>query len=325
MTDALEPLRVSVVDIGTNSTRLLVAEIDADGAVTELARRSKVTRLGQGLEATRALAGEAMARVEAALEDYRAAIDEHDARGHNVAVLTSAVRDARNGEEFAARVRERFGLDARTLAGGEEARLSFLGATSERDGAQDGDAVVVIDVGGGSTEFVVGHGKDVDFFTSTQVGVVRHTERHITSDPPEPEQLEQLAADARATFEAQVPAAVRRRPAKAVAVAGTATSAAAIDLDLDPYDPEKVHGHRVTVDVLGAELERLAAMTNAARRKVHGLHPDRAPTIVAGVVILREALRAFALPEFEASEHDILRGAALDLWARATGRADAAT
>jgi len=305
------PMRVSIIDIGTNSTRLLVAEVDADGALTELDRRSTVTRLGQGLEATHALADEAMGRVFATLEQYRAAIDAHDAGEHNVAVLTSAVRDATNGEEFSAAVRERFGLDAHTIPGEEEARLSFLGATSERG---TDDAVVVIDIGGGSTEFIVGHGRDVDFFKSTQVGVVRHTERHLTTDPPERSELDALARDVRATFEAQLPQDVRRRPRHAVAVAGTATSVAAIDQDLDPYDPAKVHGHHVTSATLEAQLERLAAMTNAARRKVHGLHPDRAPTIVAGVVVLGEALRAFGLDEFEASEHDILRGTALDLW-----------
>jgi exopolyphosphatase / guanosine-5'-triphosphate,3'-diphosphate pyrophosphatase len=311
MSPAGSPMRVSVVDIGTNSTRLLIAEIDGEGAVTELDRRSIVTRLGQGLETAGALADEPIARVFAALEQYRSAIDEHDAGETNVAVLTSAVRDARNGEEFTTQVRERFGLDARTIPGEEEARLSFLGATSEREGDGD-DAVVVIDIGGGSTEFIVGHGREVDFFKSTQVGVVRHTERHVTSDPPERSELEALAADAQATFERELPEEVRRAPRHAVAVAGTATSVAAIDLDLDPYDPDKVHGHRVTLRDLDAQLERLAAMTNAARRKVHGLHPDRAPTIVAGVVVLREALRAFGLDEFEASEHDILRGAALE-------------
>jgi len=311
-------VRVSVVDVGTNSTRLLVAEVDAQGAVTELDRRTTVTRLGQGVDTTHELAPEAVARVFATLGQYRAAIDEHGAGRHTVAVLTSAVRDARNGDDFAERVRERFGLDARTIAGEEEARLSFLGATRDRATGDGSGPVVVIDVGGGSTEFIVGEGGgDVRFFRSTQVGVVRHTERHLMTDPPARSELEALAADARRSYLAALPEDVRREPVHAVAVAGTATSVAAIDQDLEPYDPARVHGHRVGVATLQAQLDRLAAMPNAARRKVRGLHPDRAPTIVAGVVLLLEALGAFGLEEFEASEHDILRGAALDLWARA--------
>jgi exopolyphosphatase/guanosine-5'-triphosphate,3'-diphosphate pyrophosphatase len=306
-------MRVAVVDIGTNSTRLLVADVAEDGALTELERRSTVTRLGQGVDATGRLADEAMERVFATLDGYRRAIDAHGA-GPNIAVLTSAVRDAANGPEFTQRVRERYDLDAHTIPGEQEARLTFMGATSERDDqAGDGDPLVVIDVGGGSTEFIVGSGPDVVFHVSTQAGVVRQSERHIASDPPRPEELEELAADARQIIAAGVPAAVREGVTHAIAVAGTATSLGAIDLELDPYDPERVHGHRVSIERAEELLHRLAAMTDDERRHVTGLHPDRAPTIVAGAVLLIEALRAFELGAFEVSEHDILRGAALQL------------
>jgi exopolyphosphatase/guanosine-5'-triphosphate,3'-diphosphate pyrophosphatase len=311
-------MRVAVVDIGTNSTRLLVADVDDQGHVDELERRSIVTRLGQGVDATGSLADEAMQRVFDTLDQYRALIDGHEAGEHTIAVLTSAVRDASNGEEFTTAVRERFGLDARGIPGAEEARLSFLGATSERGADDDGGPIVVIDIGGGSTEFIVGRGREVGFFHSTQVGVVRFSERHLTTDPPDPRELEGLAHDAREVFERELPTEVREDVADAIAVAGTATSVAAIDLDLEPYDPERVHGHRVSRARLEAIRDRLAAMTNADRRKVRGLDPARAPTIVAGTVVLLEALRAFGLDEFEASEHDILRGAALDHWSRAT-------
>jgi exopolyphosphatase/guanosine-5'-triphosphate,3'-diphosphate pyrophosphatase len=311
-------MRVAVLDIGSNSTRLLVADVGEQGAVAELERRSTVTRLGQGVEASGVLAPEAMERVFAALDEYRGLIDAHDAGAHTVAVLTSAVRDAANGDDFTAAVRERFGLDAHAIPGAEEARLSFMGATSERPPDAGGGAIVVIDIGGGSTELIVGSGGSVSFFVSTQVGVVRHSERHLTTDPPQAGEIEALAADARAVFEREVPEDVRASVAQAVAVAGTATSVAAIDQDLEPYDPARVHGHHVRRERLDAMLARLAAMTNADRRKVKGLHPDRAPTIVAGLVILREALGAFGLDELEASEHDILRGAALDAWAAAT-------
>jgi exopolyphosphatase/guanosine-5'-triphosphate,3'-diphosphate pyrophosphatase len=176
---------------------------------------------------------------------------------------------------------------------------------------------VVIDIGGGSTEFIVGHGHDVTFHTSVQAGVVRHSERHIASDPPAPEEMEALAQDVRATIDAAVPQDVRASAQEAIAVAGTATSLAAIAQALEPYDPEKVHGYRLTLSECKALLDRLAALTEDERREVAGLHPDRAPTIVAGVIVLLEALRAFGLESVEVSEHDILRGAAL----RAAGSA----
>jgi exopolyphosphatase/guanosine-5'-triphosphate,3'-diphosphate pyrophosphatase len=303
-------MRVAVVDIGTNSTRLLIAEV-VDGRVTaELERQSRVTRLGQGVDTTGALADEPMARVFAVLDDYRRRIDEHGA-DTTFAVLTSAVRDASNGAAFTETVRERYGLDAHTVPGEQEAALTFLGATSERSASGDHGEIVVIDIGGGSTEMVVGHGREVDFFVSLQAGVVRQTERHLHSDPPAAAELDELAAEVAQIIDREVPREVRERVTGAVAVAGTATSAAAIDLELDPYDPDRVHGHVLTMADLERELEHLAGLTEAERRKVKGLHPDRAPTIVAGVVMLRECLRAYRLDHVEVSEHDLLRGAAL--------------
>ena len=307
---------VAVVDIGTNSTRLLIAEV-VDGRVTaELARESRVTRLGQGVDASGALAGEAMQRVFAVLADYRRQIDELRA-DRTVAVLTSAVRDASNGAAFTDAVRGRYGLDARTIPGSEEAQLTFLGATSERDG--DAAEIAVIDIGGGSTEVVAGRGGDVSFFVSMQAGVVRQTERHLRRDPPQEHELAKLRAEVAATIAGEVPEDVRTRVGAAVAVAGTATSAGAIDLGLEPYDPAKVHGHVLTTAKLDEQLARLAAMPNDERRRVPGLHPDRAPTIVAGVALLLEVLAAFELDEVEVSEHDILRGAALRLAATPPG------
>jgi exopolyphosphatase / guanosine-5'-triphosphate,3'-diphosphate pyrophosphatase len=300
--------RVAVVDIGTNSTRLLVAEVDGR-VLRELERESIVTRLGEGLEATGRLGDEPQARVFAALDRYAAAMEAHGAQVRT-AVLTSAVRDAANGAAFAAAVRSRYGLEDRTLSGDEEAGLSFLGATAARDPA-DPLPLLVIDIGGGSTELVVGTGKAVEFHTSTQVGVVRHTERHLRSDPPAGSELDALAADARATFEAAAPADVRERAGGAVAVGGTATSCAAIDLALDPYDSAAVEGHVLPRETLEAMLARLAGMPLAERRGVTGLDPARAPTIVAGVIVLLEVLRAFDLDRVEVSERDILWGVAL--------------
>ncbi len=304
-------MRIAVVDIGTNSTRLLVADVDAaSGHLTELDRRSTVTRLGVGVERTGRLSDEGMARVFAALDDYAAAIDELGAE-QRIAVLTSATRDAENGAQFTERVSADYGLRARTIPGEEEARLSFLGATSERDPA-DPRAIVVLDIGGGSTEFIVGRGHDVGFHVSTQIGVVRLSERHLHDDPPAPSQLAALAADARAGFTDAIPADVRAGVDTMIAVAGTATSMAAIDQALEPYDPGRVDGYVISLSSCEAIGARLAAIPEAERRTTPGLHPDRAPTIVAGSVLIAEAMKAFGLTAAEVSEHDILHGVALD-------------
>jgi exopolyphosphatase/guanosine-5'-triphosphate,3'-diphosphate pyrophosphatase len=302
-------LRVAVVDIGTNSTRLLVADVEQGRVTKELLKRSEVTRLGEGVDATGRLGEVPMQRVFAVLQSYREQASELGAE-KRIGVLTSAVRDATNGAEFTAAVRERFGFDARTIAGETEAALTFAGATSERDPA-DPTPLVVIDIGGGSTELVEGAGGAMEFHVSTQAGVVRQTERQIHSDPPPPGELQALAAEVRGIFLDSVPEHVLDAVSSGIAVAGTATSCAAIAQSLDPYDPEKVHGYILERRELDVLLERLAALPLAERREVAGLHPDRAPTIVAGILILQAALDAFGLDRVEVSEHDLLRGAAL--------------
>jgi exopolyphosphatase/guanosine-5'-triphosphate,3'-diphosphate pyrophosphatase len=311
-------MRVAVVDIGTNSTRLLIADVTDDGTtpLTQLLRRTTVTRLGQGVDATGALAPEAMQRVYAALDAYKNDIDDNNVTA-TTAVLTSAVRDARNGAEFTQTIRDTYNLDARTITGDEEAQLTFLGATSDRP--PDADPVAVFDVGGGSTELVVGHDDTVDFHVSTQAGVVRQTERFLHHDPPATEELQALRTEAQTLFTTAVPQKTRQSVTAALAVAGTATSAAALLQELEPYDPARVHGFRLLAAQCEMLLARLAAMDNAERARQPGLHPDRAPAIVAGLILLTEAMRAFDLDEVEVSEHDILRGAALDLARRSAG------
>jgi exopolyphosphatase / guanosine-5'-triphosphate,3'-diphosphate pyrophosphatase len=299
-------VRVAVVDVGTNSTRLLVADVDGDGALTELERHTQVTRLGEGVDANGRLGDEPMARVLRTLDRYAERIEALKADAA-VAVLTSAVRDAANGDELTAAVRARV-PEARTITGDEEAALTFAGATSERAGDQE---LLVIDIGGGSTELVTGRGGVVDFHVSLQAGVVRLGERHLDSDPPTDSELRALVEDFRSILAGAVPAEVAQRVQAAVAVAGTPTSAAAIQLELEPYDPSRTHGHVLELDTLDDQLARLGAMTLGTRRTVPGLHPDRAPTIVAGIAMLAESLRAFGLDRVEVSEHDILRGAAL--------------
>jgi exopolyphosphatase / guanosine-5'-triphosphate,3'-diphosphate pyrophosphatase len=304
-------VRVAVVDIGSNSTRLLIADVE-DGRVTdELERRSTITRLGAGVDSDGRLSSDAMDRVYDTLEDYRKLIDEHGA-DRSLAVLTSAVRDAANGPEFARTVEERYRLEPHILSGDEEAGLTFLGATSERN-PDDHTPTLVFDIGGGSTELVIGTGREMSFHVSTQTGVVRLTERHIHTDPPTDDEIEALAEDTRTILAAGAPEELREAVDWAIGVAGTATSLGAIAQRLEPYDPERVHGYVISRQECERILGRLASVTIEERRKVPGLHPDRAPTIVAGVIILLEILKLFGLGEVEISEHDILRGAALGL------------
>lgn len=302
-------MRVAVVDIGTNSTRLLIADVDGQGQVKEVDRRSEVTRLGHGVDAAGSLAPEAIQRVLDTLQGYREAIDAH-ACEVSTAVLTSAVRDAANGSQLTDRVRTDYDIPARMIDGDEEAQLTFLGAMSERD-PTDMKPTLVIDIGGGSTELVVGSGRRVSFHVSLQAGVVRQSERHISTDPPASEELQALAAEVRALIGDQVPVELRRSVARGIAVAGTPTSLAAIAQELDPYDSDRVHGYVLQEGTCELLLARLAAMSEAERRQVVGLDPQRAPTIVAGSVMLLEVMRAFGLDHVEVSEHDILRGSAL--------------
>ena len=304
-------MRVAVVDLGSNTTRLLVAEVE-NGSLLEVEKQTTITRLGQGVDATGQLADEAMERVRDALARYREIMDREGVT-ETIAVATSAMRDASNGPAFRDELNERFGIDARTISGDEEARLTFLGATSGRTPAADGaSATVVIDIGGGSTEYVIGSPNSAPgFHVSTQMGSVRHTERFLKSDPPEHDELVALAEDVWRVIEENVPAQSREETNEGIAVAGTATSLAAIDQELDPYDPEKVHGYRVSLAAAERIQAMLAALPVEERRDVPGLHPDRAPTIVAGVTILVESIRAFGLDEIEVSEADILHGAAL--------------
>jgi exopolyphosphatase / guanosine-5'-triphosphate,3'-diphosphate pyrophosphatase len=298
--------RVAVIDIGSNSTRLLVADVE-DRRVTPVERRSTVTRLGRGVDLSGRLAAEAIEAACGAVGPYLATLEEMGAEAVD-AIATSAVRDAENGSAFIAELRERFALSARVLDGEEEARLTYLGATSE---TAPEVPTLVIDIGGGSTEMIVGEGREIEFHTSLQAGVVRHTERHLVSDPPTAVELEELAADLRSLIEAATFQAPRAEAG--IAVAGTPTSLAAIELELVPYDPQRIHGLVLELRSIQRMLSTLACAPLAQRAEIPGLHADRAPTIVAGVVTLVEAMRAFDLERITVSEHDILYGAAIAL------------
>jgi exopolyphosphatase/guanosine-5'-triphosphate,3'-diphosphate pyrophosphatase len=297
---------VAVVDIGSNSTRLLVAEV-VEGRVSEVERQSRVTRLGRGVDLSGQLSAEAIEAACEAIGDYMAICRE---AGVEVveSIATSAVRDASNGSAFVAELRERFALSARVLDGEEEARLTYVGATAEKPPTEP---TLVVDIGGGSTELIVGTGDEIAFHTSLQAGVVRHSERHISSDPPSTTELEALAADVRSLIENATAGQPGAEASAGIGVAGTPTSLASVEIGLEPYDPKQVHGHTLTLTSIQRLLSQLASAPLANRVDIAGMHPDRAPTIVAGVVILVETMRAFDLDRLQVSEHDILYGSAM--------------
>ena len=285
-------MRIAAIDLGTNTTRLLVADVQ-DGRVDEVVRRTRITRLGEGVDSRRRLLPVAIARVRNCLSDYRRELEAAGAE-RALAVATSAVRDAENGEAFLGEVEWSYGFTTRLLSGDEEGALTLRGV-----GAEEG--TLVVDIGGGSTE-LVGAG----LRESLDIGAVRLTERSLPSDPPTEDELANAAAAVRELLPDGP------RPERAVGVAGTITTLAALDLGLDEYDPERVHGHRLSADGAERQLHRLAAMPLAERREVPALEPERAPVIVGGAVILREVLAQFGLDEIEASERDILHGIALE-------------
>ncbi len=287
--------RVGVVDLGTNSTRLLVADVE-DGEVREVERRLTITRLGEGVDERRILLPTALARVRNTLADYRRILEESGAE-RTLAVGTSAVRDAENGEAFLGEIEWSYGFDTRLLDGEEEARLTFRGVAAGRE-LEPG--TLVFDVGGGSTELVL-----ADWHRSLELGCVRLTERFLRTDPPKPEELAACREHVRTLLPTEP------RPAHAIGVAGTVTTLAVLSLGLDEEDPALVHGHRLSSDWIDAETERLAALRVSELRKVRGMHPDRAPVIVAGAVVVAEILRRYGLAELEVSENDLLHGAAL--------------
>jgi exopolyphosphatase/guanosine-5'-triphosphate,3'-diphosphate pyrophosphatase len=286
-------MRVGVVDLGTNSTRLLVADVDGEH-VDEIARRTVITRLGEGVDERRKLLPLPVARVRNTLSDYRRELEQLGAE-RVLAIGTSAIRDAENGEAFLGEIEWSYGFATRLLSGDEEAELTRRGVANGR--AVDDDTLV-LDVGGGSTELITSAER-----TSIDVGSVRLTERHLRSDPPTREELEAAAH----TVRDELPPL---DPRDAIGVAGTITTLAA--LELGGYDLERVHGHRLTREAVDSLLARLASLPLAERRELPGLEPERAPVIVGGAIVVREVLERYGLDGLEASERDLLHGAALE-------------
>jgi exopolyphosphatase / guanosine-5'-triphosphate,3'-diphosphate pyrophosphatase len=287
-------VRVAAVDLGTNSTRLLVADV-VEGRLDELHRETRITRLGEGVDERRRLLPVAIARVRNCLADYRRFAEELGA-DRVLAIATSAVRDAENGEAFLGEIEWSYGFATRLLSGDEEARLMRRGVAA---GREPGPGTLIVDVGGGSTELILDA-----MHASLDIGSVRLTERHLRSDPPTQAELAACAEGVRAVLPALEPRA-------AIGVAGTITTLAALDLGLEAYDRDRVHGHRLTRAGAERQLERLAALPLAERRRLPALEPERAPVIVGGAVIVMELLARYELAELEVSERDILDGAAL--------------
>ena len=290
-------MRVAAIDLGTNSTRLLVADVE-DGRVEEVVRRLRITRLGEGVDSRRRLLPLPIARVRNCLSEYRRELEALGAE-RALAFATSAVRDAENGEAFLGEIEWSYGFTTRLLTGDEEAQLMLRGVS---EGRELHERTLLVDIGGGSTELVLNGG----FRTSLDLGCVRMTERFLHSDPPTTNELDACAEACREAL-----ADVNQPARAAIGVAGTVTTLAALDLGLTQYDPERIHGHRLRARAVGTQLERLASLPNEARRNVPALEPERAPVIVAGAVVLREVLEHFDLDEIETSERDILHGAAL--------------
>ena len=300
--------RVAAIDCGTNSIRLLVADVDAErGEFRDLDRRMDIVRLGQGVDRTGRLAPDALARTFAACETYAGLIAELGAERVRF-VATSASRDARNREEFVAGVVDRIGVEPEVVSGAEEAALSFSGATRELLGRTPGPFLVV-DVGGGSTEFVLGE-RSVLASVSVDVGCVRLTERHLHDDPPTFEQVAAARADADAAVRGaalSVPFEVART---VVGVAGTVTTLAGIHLGLPAYQPELIHRSVLPATVVHDLTGLLLTMTHAERAALPVMHPGRVDVIGGGAIVVDAVLREVGAEELVVSEHDILDGIA---------------
>ena len=325
-------MRVAAIDCGTNSLRLLVADVDpGSGRLTEVDRRMEIVRLGQGVDSTGRLAPEALERTLGALRGYARIIGDRSAEAVRM-VATSATRDAANAADFVSGVSGVLGLEPEVLSGEEEAYLSFVGATAEfgaGSAGPGGGPYLVVDIGGGSTEFVVGDGHPGDRTTgdratgpagvsavSVDIGCVRLTERHLHSDPPRPAEISAAAAD----IDAALDTVARTIPVSAartlVGLAGSVTTVAGLALGLAEYDSARIHHARISAAQVAAQTRRLLSQTREERAALGVMHPGRVDVIAGGAMVLDQIMRRFGFGEVLASEHDILDGIA---WSLAAG------
>ena len=303
-----QPMRVAAIDCGTNSIRLLIADIDGNN-FREVVRDMEIVRLGQGVDETGQFHPDAIARTLAAVDKFAAEIAKRGVEKIRFCA-TSATRDATNRHLFVDGVRERLGIELEVISGDEEAALSFSGAIKDLNPSNG--PFLVVDIGGGSTEFVFGT-STVEAARSVNIGCVRMTERHFASDPATPEQIEAARSDIQAAF-AQAAAVVPITQAKTlIAVAGTATTVAAAALDLPEYDRYAIHLSRISAQQTHDAATMFATSTREQRLALGYMHPGRVDVIAAGSLVLSEIMKATGANEFVASESDILDGMAFSL------------
>ena len=307
-------VRVAAVDCGTNSVRLLVADVDpAAGRLSDVDRRLEIVRLGQGVDATGRLAAVPLARTFRVLRSYRQIIEAASATAVRM-VATSATRDAANADEFVAGVHGILGIEPEVLSGEDEALLSFTGATAELTG--EAAPYLVTDIGGGSTEFVLGDPGAVTAAASVNIGCVRMTERHLRHDPPGDDEIVAARADIDAALDVvagKIPVSGART---LVGLAGSVTTVAALVLGLESYQPELIHHSRVSAEEARRVAASLLAQTRAERARLPVMHPGRVDVIGGGALVLTRIMDRFGFGEVLVSEHDILDGLA---WSLAAG------
>jgi exopolyphosphatase / guanosine-5'-triphosphate,3'-diphosphate pyrophosphatase len=305
--------RVAAVDCGTNSLRLLVADVDVGRAeMTDVARRMEIVRLGQGVDRTGRLAPEALARTTDVLRDYAGVIAGSAARAVRM-VATSATRDASNTADFTRQVKEILGVAPEVLTGSEEAVLSFTGATTELAASCDSGPFLVVDIGGGSTEFVLGVAPGAPWAVSVNVGCVRMTERHLHGDPPAGPEVAAAVADIDAALGTVTDAVPIRQAKTLIGLAGSVTTVAAISMGLPGYDAARIHHSRVSAADVHEVTRSLLAQTRAERAAIPVMHPGRVDVIGGGALVLDRVMQRFGFGEVLVSEHDILDGIAWSL------------
>jgi exopolyphosphatase / guanosine-5'-triphosphate,3'-diphosphate pyrophosphatase len=301
--------RVAAIDCGTNSVRLLVADVDTP-VPTDVVRRMEIVRLGRGVDRTGRLAPEAIEATRVALADYAAQIRDLGATRTRM-VATSATRDAANADEFRSMVERTLGVTPEVVTGEEEAHLSFAGAVQGLP-ADLAAPYLVVDIGGGSTEFVLGTAEPVSAI-SVDIGCVRMTERHLVDDPPTPDQIAAAERDIEAAVDRALTAVPGRDARTLVGLAGSVTTVTGLALGLDRYRPEVIHHARVSYEQVATVTAHLLAMTRAQRLALPVMHPGRADVIGAGALILKVLMREAGQGAVVASEHDILDGICLSI------------
>jgi exopolyphosphatase/guanosine-5'-triphosphate,3'-diphosphate pyrophosphatase len=311
-----QQVRVAAIDCGTNSIRMLIADIDPErAALTDIAREMKIVRLGEGVDRTGRLSEAALDRTIGALREYADLITQANPQAVRM-VATSATRDAENSQEFVDRVKEVLGVAPEVVSGDEEARLSFTGATRELAGAAAGDCpppYLVTDIGGGSTEFVLGGPAGVSGARSVDIGCVRMTERHLHGDPPSPAEVAAATADIDAALALVATSVPVDQARTLVGLAGSVTTVAGIALGLEHYDPARIHHSRIPAGRVHEISGLLLGQTREQRAAIGVMHPGRVDVIGAGALVLDRIMIRLRFAEVLVSEHDILDGIAWSL------------